>query len=89
MGVYSVDRREAIIGQAQLSTGLSLVPPPLRLPGLLPDARYRVAQIPFPGSLLWWQQSGIELTGAQLAAHGVQLPRMNPESAMLLHLQAV
>ena len=89
MGVYSADRREALIGHAQLTTGLSLVPPPLRLPGLLPHVRYRVTQITFPGSLLWWQLSGIELTGAQLAAHGVQLPRMNPESAMLLHLEAL
>jgi alpha-galactosidase len=89
MGVYAGDRREALIGYAQVTTGLSLVPPPLRLPGLLSDVRYTVTQIPFPGSMLWWQQSGIELTGAQLAAHGVQPPRMNPESAMLLHLQAV
>jgi alpha-galactosidase len=89
MGVYSADRREALVGHAQLTTGLSLAPPPLCLPGLLPDVRYRVTQITVPGSLLWWQQSGIELTGAQLAAHGIQLPRMNPESAMLLHLEAL
>jgi hypothetical protein len=29
------------------------------------------------------------LTGAQLAVHGVQLPRQHPESGMLLHLRAL
>jgi hypothetical protein len=33
-----------------------------------------------------WAGSGIVLTGAQLATHGVQLPRQHPESGILLHL---
>ena len=88
-GVYAVDRREALVAHVQLTTGLSLLPPPLRLDGLLPDAHYTVTHIPLPGSRLEWPASGLTLTGAQLAGHGVQLPRLHPESGMLLHLRAV
>ena len=33
----------AVVAHAQLTSGMSLLPPPLRLPGLLPDVRYRDA----------------------------------------------
>ncbi|MBI4884480.1 MAG: alpha-galactosidase [Actinobacteria bacterium] len=88
-GVYSTDRRQALVAHVQLSTGMSLLPPPLRLPGLMPDARYTVDHIALPGSRIEWAASGLVLTGAQLAAHGVQLPRQHPESGMLLHLTAL
>ena len=39
-GVYSADRSEALVAHVQLTTGMSLLPPPLRLPGLVPDRRY-------------------------------------------------
>ncbi|CAN5557960.1 alpha-galactosidase [soil metagenome] len=87
-GVYRADRREALVAHVQLTTGLSLLPPPLRLRGLLPDANYKITHIPLPGSRLEWPASGLKLTGTQLAAHGVQLPRQHPESGMLLHLLA-
>jgi alpha-galactosidase len=88
-GVYSTDRSEALVAHVQLTTGMSLLAPPLRLPGLVPDRRYRVEHVPLPGAMWAWPQSGIVLTGAQLAAHGVQLPRQHPESGVLLHLLAV
>ena len=88
-GVYSADRREALVVHANLASGMSLLPPPLRLPGLLPDARYVVEQVPLPGALAAWAGSGMVLTGTQLAVHGVQLPWQHPESGMLLHLRAV
>lgn len=87
-GVYATDRREALVAHVQLVTGMSLLPPPLRLPGLLPDVRYRVDHVPLPGSSWQWPHTGIELTGAQLAAHGIQLPHQHPESGVLLHLVA-
>ena len=34
-------------------------------------------------------QKGIELTGRQLAAHGVRLPVVAPESVALLWIEAV
>jgi len=88
-GVYSADRREALVAHVQLTTGLSLLPPPLRLPGLVPDVHYTITHVPLPGSRLEWPASGLTLSGAQLAGHGVQLPRQHPESGMLLHLRAV
>ncbi|MFM2076261.1 MAG: hypothetical protein RJA49_151 [Actinomycetota bacterium] len=87
-GVYSLDRREALVAHVQLTTGMGLLSPPLRLPGLDPTLRYRVEQVPVPGSNVVWPASGIELTGAQLALHGLQLPRQHPESGILLHLTA-
>ncbi|MDO8391675.1 MAG: alpha-galactosidase [Actinomycetota bacterium] len=88
-GVYAADRSEALVAHVSLVPGGSLMPPPLRLPGLLPDAVYRVQHVPFPGSRALWLGSGVELTGRQLAAVGLQLPPQHPESGLLLHLTAV
>ncbi|MGD9704669.1 MAG: alpha-galactosidase [Acidimicrobiia bacterium] len=95
-GVYAVERNEALVCFAQLRSGMSLTPPPLRLPGLAPDRRYVVRHVPLPGGLRgtsrrlpeWLVDPGAELvlTGAQLAAHGIQPPVLWPETAMLLHL---
>ena len=94
-GVYATDRTEAIVAYVQLTTAPALAPAPLRLPGLDPDRRYRVAPIPLPGGRTsplgrgrLWLDDGLVLSGRQLAAHGVQLPVMTPESALLLHLRA-
>ena len=45
-------------------------------------------QIVLPGMLAVFAGSGVVLTGRQLAVHGVQLPRLHPESGILLHLRA-
>jgi alpha-galactosidase len=92
-GVYATDRREAVVCFAQLRSAMSLTPPPLRLPGLDPTRRYHVQHVPLPGGLPGpqrqpprWLAAGVELTGAQLAVHGLQPPVLWPEQAMLLHL---
>ena len=94
-GVYSRDRREALVAAIQLRTGDSLTPPTLRLPGLDHDLVYLVEVVPVaaqPRSLArrqpGWITGGIHLTGRQLATHGVQLPPMDPETGVLLHLTA-
>ena len=92
-GVYSADRSEGLVSFAQLATAASLTPPVLRLPGLDPDARYRIEHVALPDEQ-WgtaptaptWLTEGIELTGRQLAAHGIRPPVMLPESAVLLSL---
>ncbi len=94
-GVYAADRSEALVSFAQLTTAASLTPAPLRLPGLDPDRRYRVEHVALPGER-WgmaltqptWLADGIELTGRQLAAHGVRPPVLHPESAVLFALIA-
>jgi alpha-galactosidase len=95
-GVYAADQSEGIVAFAQLTTASSLTPPPLRLPGLDHVATYRIDHLRIPGER-WgparvqptWLVSGVELTGRQLAAHGVQPPTMHPESALLLKLTRV
>ena len=85
-GVYAADRSEALVSYAQLRTGIGLLPPALRLPGLEPDRVYLVDEIP-----LGLRRPPLEvppLTGRQLAAHGVQLPVVAPESGVLLHLRS-
>ncbi len=91
--MYVADRVEALVAYVQLRTGISLVPTVLRLPGLDPDARYLVREVPLPrqpGSMgrtrPAWTANGVVLSGRQLAAHGLQSPPLNPESAALVHL---
>ena len=94
-GVYAPDRAEALVSWAQLATAASLTPPLLRLPGLDPDRRYRVAPVPLPGER-WgiarrhpgWltDDRSLELTGRELAAVGIRPPVLHPESAVLFHL---
>jgi alpha-galactosidase len=97
-GVYAADRREALVSLAQLRTAMSLTPPALRLPGLVADVRYRVEVLDVLDDGVQvrgaarrqpaWVTKGIELTGRQLAVHGLQPPVLDPESAVLLHLTA-
>jgi alpha-galactosidase len=93
-GVYAADRSEGLVSFAQLSTAPSLTPPALRLPGLDPDGRYLIEHVPLPGER-WgmaltqpaWLTDGIEVSGRQLAAHGIRPPVLHPESAVLISLQ--
>jgi alpha-galactosidase len=94
-GVYAADRSEAVVSFAVVATALSLTPPPLTLPGLEPARRYRVTELrlPPPGSRRAptrsepaWVADGVTVTGAQLAAIGVQPPALHPETAILFHL---
>jgi alpha-galactosidase len=92
-GVYAADRSEALVSFAQLATAPGLAPPALRLPGLDPDGRYRIEHVALPderwGMALTqprWLTEAIELTGRQLAAHGIRPPVLHPESAVLFSL---
>ncbi len=97
VGVYSTDRGEALISLARLASGVATESSPLRLPGLDPETQYDLALLQLveqnafgpavaqPG----WVHTGVRLSGAQLALHGIQPPIMWPESAVLLHLRRV
>ena len=95
-GVLATDRGSALIAYVQLTTAQALLPRPVRIPELDPDVRYRVELLPAPGRRAggWLTrgslpvESGLELTGRQLAAHGVRLPVVNPESVELLWIEA-
>ena len=104
-GVRARDLSEAIVSFARLTSDGPAAPDPLRMPGLDPDASYRVARLDLTGEGVersvraaaplrpgWFdREPGDELvlTGRQLAIHGIQLPVMWPESAVLVHLTAV
>jgi hypothetical protein len=83
-GVYAPDRSEALVAYAQLSSGMSLLPPVLRVPGLTPDQRYRIEEISLGGGRRPLEP--LQMTGRQLAAHGLQLPPLAPESGILLYV---
>ena len=94
-GVYAADRSEALISFAQMTTAASQTPPPLRLPGLDPEMQYSVRHVPLPRQRIglnlrppgWWGEDGLVVDGRSLAARGLQLPALHPESAILLYLQ--
>ena len=101
-GVYASDRSEAVVSYARLTSDGPAVPAPLLLPGLDDEASYRIAPVDLLGDGVdrtirhaapsrpgWFdRQDGDELvlTGRQLHRHGIQLPVMWPESAVLLHV---
>jgi len=58
------------------------------LPGLRPGERYAVRRAG-PGAAGAWGGDGLELTGSVLAAVGLRLPAMLPESAFVLLCTAV
>lgn len=93
-GVIAHDRGEALICCARVSTSPAIIAPPLRLPGLDPARRYAVGIIERTDhhSRQMRKTTGfidgeiVRLSGAALAAAGVQLPNLAPESAVLIHV---
>ena len=92
--VVAPDRSEALVSISQIATSRGLPAGVIRIPGLDPDRRYRIERIALderplgkakqqPGWL-----AGVDVCGSQLEAAGVTLPVLNPETALLLHVQA-
>ncbi|MDE0803733.1 MAG: alpha-galactosidase [Acidimicrobiales bacterium] len=95
-GVVATDRSEAVFSVAQMATGRAPLPPRLEIRGLEPDQTYRVSRIEMPGDPTGlamtqpdWVADGTEATGRALAMIGLQLPRLLPESALLVRLERV
>ncbi len=93
-GVVAQDRSQALFAYVQLATSAQETPGVARLPGLDPDRAYRVAPLELAGGPrtlqaappAWWGPGGVVLTGTALAQAGLQLPLLQPEQALLLHL---
>ena len=93
-GCVAPDRREAVFAYVQLATPPAEVPPPMRLPGLAGDVRYRVTPVPLAGGPAvlhrrpppWLADGGAVLPGRVLAAAGLAPPVLRPEQALVLHL---
>ncbi len=96
LGVYAADRGEALVSVAALDSARHAVTPPLRLPGLDAERTYRVAPVHLPDVTpivdlvppAWWTDGALVATGRQLAVHGVRLPGLRPEAAVVLHVTA-
>jgi alpha-galactosidase len=95
-GVLAADRSAGLVAYVQLTTAQHLTPRPVRIPELDADGRYVVRLVTQPGRGGGWLsrermavEDGIELTGRQLAAHGVRVPASLPESLHLISVDAV
>jgi alpha-galactosidase len=95
-GVYDTGRTEGLVCWAVLASSPAAVPAPLRLPGLLAERAYRLEPVPLPGQgggslarqVPEWMRTGVELTGRQLAVHGIQPPVLDPDSAILVRIDS-
>jgi alpha-galactosidase len=95
-GTYAPDRSEALVAWAQLGTSSRTLPPLWRLPDLVPDAVYDVRCEPLELGIRGagravpeWIANGVRLTGAELAAVGLQPPSMWPGTALVVHLRRI
>jgi alpha-galactosidase len=91
--VINEDRSRAVVRLARHATADRALAPMLRIPGLDPDERYRVApvrELPVPRGLddtpPPWLAAGLLLPGSVLAEVGVQPPLLAPGEALVLEL---
>jgi alpha-galactosidase len=93
-GVVARDGGAAVFALVAMSSGLSLPPGRVRLPGLAPHRVYDLRLLT-PGQAMIgpyqvdspdWIVAGVALTGRVLGELGIQAPVMYPEQLALLHL---
>jgi alpha-galactosidase len=95
-GVVAAARDEAVFAYVQLVTSAAETPGPARLPGLAAERAYRVEPVQLAGGAALgqaepppWMEAGVTLSGRALAIAGLQMPVLQPEQALILHLTAV
>ncbi len=94
-GVVALDRGLAIFAYVQLATSGGTRPAAFRLPGLDPEARYRVRAQDFGGASTVqargprWYDEGVVVTGAALATVGLLPPNLWPEQAILVMVERI
>jgi alpha-galactosidase len=92
-GVVASDATDAVFAYVALGSSADTVPPPVRLPGLDPARRYRVA-VELRAGPPWtshalpppWTHDGVTLPGSVLGSVGLPLPLVMPEHALLLRV---
>jgi alpha-galactosidase len=93
-GVVAPERDAALFAYVQLTTSVAETPGPARLPGLDPDGRYRVEPVLLAGGPAlgqaappaWLDAGSVTLSGRALDTAGLQMPVLQPEQALILHL---
>ena len=78
-GVVSAERDRAVFAVVAMATSLTSPPGRVRLPGLEPGRRYRVA-------VHGRDDDGVVLTGRALAVAGVRVAAQRPEHLLLLRI---
>ncbi|MBT1181826.1 alpha-galactosidase [Bifidobacterium sp. CP2] len=94
-GMVKPDGSAAFYRFTQLTTGQTYPAAPVRLPGLDPDAVYRVQPLHLDldlaalglgngqSTLGWWTADGVLMTGRALATYGLRPPSLHPAQAVL------
>lgn len=100
-GMVSADRARAVYRFTQVTSSQTYPAAPVRLPGLDPEATYRVRpmdvslDLETPGigcgqsDLYWWNDKGVELSGGTLSAYGIRPPAINVAQAVLFEATRV
>ncbi|MCK6262477.1 alpha-galactosidase [Vibrio sp. ZSDE26] len=92
-GVF--DKQQTLVAIAQLAMPEYMLMEPLKLGMLESDGDYRVSMVHFPHSSRglmkrqpdWTQEQTIVVKGCWLKNVGLSLPILDPESAMLIHIE--
>jgi alpha-galactosidase len=94
-GFVLPDRSEALFSIATVASLEDSLPEPLRLAGLDPQRRYRVAVVPEASEMRaglalprWLSAGQVTTTGAALGEVGLQMPALWPAQAIVLHVTA-
>lgn len=94
-GVVAQDRGAALFAYVQTATPSGVRPAAFRMPGLEPDAMYRVRSQEFGGARTvqrrapQWMDGGVTTSGAALADLGLHPPVLWPEEAILVVVERV
>jgi alpha-galactosidase len=94
-GIVSQDATEALFSLSLLARPSTWPPGLVHLPGLDPLVRYAVGQVGGPSSFSdpsttpSWQSGSCVASGRILGAAGIQVPLLQPEQSVLVHVKAV
>jgi alpha-galactosidase len=96
-GVVNRDRSHGVYSFTQLTTSKIYPSAPVRLPGLDPEALYRVKPLSVSldvseigngqSDLAWWNAEGVVLPGMFLMASGLRAPSLHPAQAVLFEAE--
>ncbi len=92
-GVVAADGSQGLVSFATTAATASLMIEPFRIAGLDPQRQYAVNVVTLAGGPTGaarkqpgWLETGVTLTGQELGVFGLQLPALDPEQALVLHL---
>ncbi len=95
-GVIAQDQNQAVIMIAQLAMPTNSLSSTLRIPGLKKDSQYSITLLDRPDNLHdivnrqpLWTEKTLVASGEWLAKAGIAVPVMDPETAILVELNAL